>query len=380
MGFKDIIGQKEMAQRLQALADSGRLPHAIMLCGPEGAGKMSLAMALASYVLCTNRTDGDACGECPSCRMLRNWQHPDLHFSYPTIKKKSWPSDRIPTSDDYSQEWLAMLKRNGGYFSIQEWMDEMGEEGKKSVITVAESDRLTRILMMKSNQGGYKVSIIWLPERMNLQCENKILKLLEEPPAETLFILVSRNPELLLETIRSRVQRFDVRPIAVDDMAEALQNRRALAPDDARRIARISKGNWVTAQSLLEPGNESVQFFDFYVMLMRKAFMRDVKDLKKWSEQVATMGREKQLRMLEAFLRLTREYFMYNFHNADLIYMSQEEEQFAKNFARFVNEENVIGMYDLFMLAMRDIGQNANPKILFFDVAMKMAVMIRRGA
>lgn len=361
MTFNDIIGQEELIKRLKLLADENRLPHALMLCGPEGCGKMALAIALASYVLGTDR-----------------WQHPDLHYSYPTIKKKGWASDRKPESDDYAEEWWKMLADDGPYFSLQEWLDRIGVENQQSLMTVAESDRLTKILMMKSNQGGKKISIIWLPEKMNLECANKILKLLEEPPSETLFIMVSIHPEQLLETIRSRVQRFDVKPISTDAIRQALIDRRGLSDDDATRISRLSSGNWLKAQSVLEPGNEDQLFFDLFVMLMRKTYLRDVRDLKKWSEQVSTMGREKQIRMLQAFQRLTRENFMYNFHDPSLVYMTQEEENFAKNFARFVNEHNVIGMYELYQRAIRDIGQNANPRILFFDVAMKMAVMIRR--
>lgn len=368
-----------MAARLRRLADENRLPHAMMLCGPEGSGKMALAVSLASYVLCGNHeAESDSCDSCPSCAMIRKWQHPDLHFSYPTIKKKSMSSDRKPDSDDFADEWLEMLTKEGPYFDLQEWLEWIKVENQQSLMTVAESDRLTRLLMMKSNQGGKKVSIIWLPEKMNLECANKILKLLEEPPADTLFIMVSVHPELLLETIRSRVQRFDIKPIATEDLRMALMERRGLTDEDATRMARLANGNWLKATRLLEPGNEDALFFDLYVMLMRKTYMRDVRDLKKWAEQIATMGREKQLRMLRSFQRLTREYFMYNFRQPSLTFMSQEEENFAQNFARFVNEVNVIGMYELFQRAIRDIGQNANPKILFFDIAMKMAVMIRR--
>ena len=361
MTFKDIIGQEEMQQRLRKLADENRLPHAIMLCGPEGCGKMALAISLASYVLGTDR-----------------WQHPDLHYSYPLIKPKSWTSDRKPDSDDFAEEWFQMLDEEGAYFSLQGWLDRIKVENQQSIISVAESDRLTKKLMMKSNQGGKKISIIWLPEKMNQECANKILKLLEEPPSETHFILVSVHPELLLDTIRSRVQRFDVKPIAAEDVRQALMERRGLTEEDATRTARLAGGNWLKAIMLLTPGNEEVQFFDFYVMLMRKAYMRDVKDLKKWTEQVAMLGREKQLRLLHQFVHLTREFFMYNFHNPSLVYLTQEEEEFAVRFAKYVNEHNVIAMYELFQRAIRDIGQNANPKILFFDVAMRMAVMIRR--
>ena len=231
---------------------------------------------------------------------------------------------------------------------------------------------------MKSNQGGKKIAIIWLPEKMNIECANKMLKLIEEPPAESLFIMVSNHPEQLLETIRSRVQRFDVKPIMQDDIIDALMNKRGLNQNDAVRTARIANGNWLKATSFLEPGNEEALFFDMYVMLMRLAYTRKVSDLKKWAEQCASLGREKQIRMLEAFQRLTREYFIYNFHQPSITYMTEEEENFAQKFAPFINENNIIGMYELFQRVIRDIGQNANPKIQFFDLTMKMAVFIHK--
>lgn len=359
-----------MAERLRNLADNNRLPHAIMLCGPQGSGKMALAIALATHLL--NTSD-------QARTMLDNFQHPDLHFAFPIIRPKGASSDKKFDSDDYMAEWLEMLRANGAYFDLPTWLNNIKVENQQSAIPVAESDRLTRILSMKSNQGGKKIAIIWLPEKMNIECANKMLKLIEEPPTDTHFIMVSLHPELLLETIRSRVQRFEVKPVDQDDIIEALTKKRGLSEEDATRTARIAGGNWLKAVSLLEPGNEENLFFDLYVMLMRLAYARKVSDLKKWADQCAGIGREKQIRMLQAFQRLTREYFMYNFHKTELTYMTQEEEQFAQKFAPFINENNVIGMYELFQRTIRDIGQNANAKIQFFDLTMKMAVFIHKS-
>lgn len=379
MEFSDIIGQREMAERLKALADEGRLPHALMLCGPDGAGKMALAIALATYVL--NGGGGFK---------MRGIEHPDLHFTFPTIKLKKWNSEYKPVSNDFIEQWKEMLTEptpnpflKGGrlgdvdpYFSLADWMEAMKAERQQAVITVGEANELIKRLTMKSNQGGWKVSIIWLPERMNLDCANKMLKLIEEPPTQTLFIMVSREPEKLLETIRSRVQRFDVKPIAYEDMVKALMERRGLEQADAERVARLAGGNWLAALEELNAGNENRLFFDYFVTLMRKVYMRDVKDLKRWAESVAAMGREEQKRLLTYFLRMTREAFMYNFRKPELTYMSAEEEQFCQRFARFINEGNVLGFQELYQMAIRDIGQNANAKIVFFDLTMKAAVLI----
>ena len=211
---------------------------------------------------------------------------------------------------------------------------------------------------------------------MNIECANKLLKLIEEPPQQTVFIMVCEEPDKLLETIRSRVQRIDVKRIADEDLQQALVERRGIGEEDARRIARLANGNWLKALEELKVGSENELFLDLYKMLMRLAYQRKIKDLRKWSEQMAAMGREKQKRWLTFFLRMTRENFMYNFQDEALCYMTQEEENFAKNFARFVNEKNVIPISDLANLAIRDIGQNANGKIVFFDLALQMIVLL----
>ncbi|MBR4573222.1 MAG: AAA family ATPase [Prevotella sp.] len=369
MTFRDIIGQQEISERLRTLADENRLPHALMLCGPDGCGKMALAIALATYVLNSGTYK------------VRGISHPDLHFTFPTIKLKKWNSEYKPISDDFIENWREMLTPEGSeevnaYFSLADWMEAMKGERQQAVITVGEANELIKRLSMKSNQGGWKVSIIWLPERMNLECANKMLKLIEEPPTQTLFILVCREPEKLLETIRSRVQRFDVKPIAYADMVGALETRQSLDPEDAERVARLAGGNWLAAIEELKYDNENHLFFDYFVNLMRKVYMRDVKDLKRWAESVAALGREEQKRLLTYFLRMIREAFMYNFHQKELTYMTEEEEKFCQKFAKFINEGNVLGFQELFQTAIRDIGQNANAKIVFFDITMKAAVLI----
>ena len=213
---------------------------------------------------------------------------------------------------------------------------------------------------------------------MNQACANKLLKLLEEPPQLTVFILVSEEPEKLLETIRSRTQRYDFKRIDDKDIEEALVNRRGLEPDDAHRIARLANGSWSEALSTLNAGNENRMFFDLFTMLMRLAYTKKVKELKKWSESIAAFGREKQKRFLKYFHRMVRENFMFNFHNPELNYMTQQEEQFAERFAPFINERNVIELSEMAEKAMRDISQNANSKMVFFDIALQTIIFITR--
>ena len=366
MAFEQVIGQREVQQRLTQMVSEGRLPHAIMLCGPQGCGKKALAIGFAQMLLA--RTANDEA-------MLRKLEHPDLHFTYPTIKLPSMGSDHKPVSDDFAKEWHELVM-GGPYFTMTEWLEQMGGENQQAMIPAGESDELVRKLSLKSSQGGYKISLVWLPERMNTECANKILKLLEEPPSQTVFIMVSEEPDRLLETIRSRVQRIDVKRIADYDVHKALVEKRGLTENMAQRITRMANGNWLKALQMLSTDSENELFLDMFQSLMRLAYQRKVKDLKTWSERMAAMGRERQKRFLEYFLRLVRENFMYNFQQPDLCYMTQREEDFARNFARFINEANVLPITDLANVAIRDIGQNANAKIVFFDFALQMIVLL----
>ncbi|MBR2151155.1 MAG: DNA polymerase III subunit delta [Prevotella sp.] len=366
MGFDEVIGQREAQQRLMQMVDEGRLPHAIMLCGPSGCGKMALAIGFAKILLSRSANDE---------AMLRKLEHPDLHFTYPTIKLPSMSSEHKPTSDDFAQEWHELIMA-GPYFTMNEWLEQMGGENQQAIITAGESDSLIRKLSLKSSQGGYKISLFWLPERMNNECANKILKLLEEPPSQTVFLMVSEEPDRLLETIRSRVQRINIKKISDDDILQALIEKRGLTEDVAKRITHMANGNWLRALEMLNTDSENELFLDMFQSLMRLAYQRKVKDLKEWSERMAAMGRERQKRFLEYFLRLIRENFMFNFHREELCYMTKREEDFACNFARFVNEANILQITDLANLSIRDIGQNANAKIVFFDFALQMIVLL----
>ena len=377
MTFSEVIGQKEAQERLLQMVREDRLPHALMLCGPMGAGKMALAMAFGCYLLSkrSENSDYSEYSDYSESPMLKKMEHPDLHFTYPTIKLPSMSADHKPVSDDFAKEWHELIM-DGPYFTMEQWMQEMGGENQQAIITAGESDDLVRKLSLKSSQGGYKVSLIWLPERMNIECANKILKLLEEPPQQTVFLLVCEEPERLLETIRSRVQRLDIKRIADEDIREALISRRGLSEENAQRVARMANGSWLKALEMLSTDSENELFLDMFQTLMRLAYKRDVKELKTWSERMAVLGREKQKRFLDYFLRLIRENFMYNFQNPDLCYMSEREEEFAKNFARFINEANIIPISELINKAIRDIGQNANAKIVFFDMALQMIVLL----
>ena len=245
MKFSEVIGQEEAQKRLIQMVEEGHLPHAMMLCGPQGSGKLALATAFACYLLERPTANGQQVSDSTKA-MLAKLEHPDLHFTYPTIKLPSMSTEHKPVSDDFAKEWHELIMESP-YFTMDAWMQAMGGENQQAIITAGESDDLVRKLSLKSSQGGYKVSIIWLPERMNIECANKLLKLIEEPPQQTVFIMVCEEPDKLLETIRSRVQRIDIRRTDNEDIRQALITQRGIDEEAALRISRLANGDWLKA-------------------------------------------------------------------------------------------------------------------------------------
>ena len=369
----DIIGQEEVKQHLIRLLAENKLPHAIMLCGPKGAGKLPLALAFAQMLLCQHPTEDGACGNCSDCHMSALWAHPDLHFTFPVYKAKS--SDH-PISDDYLQQWREQISRTP-YFDTEDWLEDIGAENQQVVIYVQESDNLQKKLALKSSQGGRKVVIIWLPERMNEQTGNKLLKLIEEPPVGTHFLLVSQEPDLVLGTIQSRVQRINVPALPEQVISQALQERYAMPQDDANLLAHIAQGSYTEALKRMQRDSEQQQFFDLFVQLMRHSYARRIKEMHLWSLAVSELGRERQKRMLEYFQQQLRENFIYNFHQPQMNFLGREEENFSTRFAPFINERNVVGIMNELSDAQRDIAQNVSPRMVFFDLALKMIVLLK---
>lgn len=372
MFFKDIIGQEQVKERLRLELHEGRVPHAQLFAGPEGSGALPLAIAYARFLLCTHRGETDACGTCPSCVKLNKLAHPDLHFVFPVVKRKGG-GDTV--SDDYIREWRE-LAISTPYFGLNHWLDAMGAENQQAQIFVKESDELTRKLSLKSSEGGYKVVVLWLPEKMKVECANKLLKLLEEPPALTVFLLVSEEPDRILPTILSRTQRVNVPRLGDSEISTALSRQFGLQLSDAAETARLANGSYLQALEIIHRGDDNLLFFELFVSLMRLAYQRKVKDMKDWSETVATMGRERQKNFLAYCQRMVRENFISNFHRRELNYMNRDEANFAVRFAPFINERNVIGIADELSEAQAHIEQNVNPRMVFFDFALKMIVLL----
>jgi len=378
MYFKDIIGQQEVIERLVKDAQAGTVPHALLFCGPEGVGKLQTAIAFARYLLCRDKgSAADSCGTCPACVKMNKLVHPDLHFVFPVINKsKSAGSSTI--SDDEIATWRdTVLEQH--YFGFEEWLQAIDADNKQARIFVTESESILNKLSLKSVEGGYKIMIIWHAEKMNQECANALLKLLEEPPAGTIFILTTDTPEQMLETILSRTQRIDFKRIPEQIIEQRLTGPGyMLDADTAAKIAHLSGGSWLKAMSALRVNAESDEFFDYFTRLMRLSYGRKLKDLKLWADGIAGGGREWQKRFLAYCQRMIRENFICNFHNPDLNYMTEQERQFSVKFAPFVNENNIIGLMDVLSDAQRDIEQNVNSKMVFFDLTLKTIMLMKQ--
>ena len=382
MQFRDIIGQEEIKQQLRQAVRDGRIPHAQIFTGISGVGKLPLALAYAQYIACPNRTDEDSCGTCPTCLQYQKLQHPDLHFAFPIVK-----GDAGDVCDDFMDKFRSMILSQP-YFDIDDWYRYLGVETKQGMIYEKESGEILRKLSLKSFGDGYKVMIIWLPEKMHVACANKLLKLLEEPPMKTVFLLISEQPELLLTTIVSRTQEVRVPRLTEAEIAEVLlRDHSDVSPSLAADIAHMSSGSYLTALKVVDENEGNSQNFNDFVALMRNAWLVGQKkdysallQLRKWSLDMAdsNLGREKQKAFLQYAQRQLRENYIYNFHCADMNYQTEAERNFSSKFAPFIHENNVERMMDELSKAEQQIAQNGNAKIIFFDLCLQMIVLVKK--
>lgn len=371
--FRDVIGHDNLKRSLIATVQSGNIAHAQLFSGIAGIGKYALAMAYARYIHCTHRGENDACGECPSCQQYNALSHADLHFVYPMIKNKD---KKKLHCEDYRREWCEFISKSS-YFGLDQWLQSINAENKQALIYSEESEEIWRKMTLKSYSSPYKIMIIWLPERMNIECANKLLKLFEEPYPNSIFLLVSNSPDELLPTIKSRVQQISMQALSLDTIASTLQASYGLTEMDARAVSHLSGGSFLKAYESITLNEENKQFFDMFVQLMRLSYARRIKELKSWSEDSAELGRERLKRFLSYCNRMIRENYIYNLAQPELNYMTAEEAQFSTRFAPFINERNVQQIVEILSSAENDIGQNANAKIVLFDLSIKLILLLK---
>ena len=374
MLFKDVIGQEEIKERLIASAQSGRVSHAQLFAGSTGAGTLALALALTQYLLCTGEKRGDACGTCPECRKMQKLIHPDVHFVFPVVKSAKAKS---PVSDEYAREWREMLLRSP-YVDMEDWLAAMGaDENAQALIYTEESGNILRKLSLKSFESEYKVMIIWQPEKMNPECANKLLKILEEPYPNTVFLLVAERPEAMLKTILSRAQRVNVPPLSQGDIADELVARKRLTREAAEEAAHVAAGSWLKAVRMLEETEEDAYNQEKFVQMMRLCWERKMLPVNEFVNEIASLGREREKSFLAHCLRMLRENFARNFGIDRIVYMTGRERQFSTRFSPYVHEGNIARLYEEFERAYGDVTRNGNGKIIFTDLCIKVMQNIR---
>ena len=376
MRFADIIGQESLKRHLAEGVDKGRISHAQLFSGAAGVGTLPLAIAYAQYLNCTNRHNGDSCGECPSCRQIADLAHPDLHFVFP-VNKQGKKSGEVVLSGEFMPLWREVVAESGGYFTPQQWYDRL-DLGKtlKGLITAREADEIIRRLQFKSFESEYKVMIIWQPEAMNEDAANKILKILEEPWEKTVFLLVSERPDLLLPTIISRVQEVAVPRLAIEDLMPMGQG----DEQQRRNMARLAAGNIIEMRALAggEDDAVKVESFELFCRLMRLSYNDKHLELMEWADEVAQLSREQQRALLRHTARLLSERYMLHAGLGGISYLWGAEADFCNKFAPFIGNQNVEFILDQIELAMRQVSQNGNARIIFTHFALAVSKTINR--
>lgn len=375
MQFKQVIGQQKVKQQLINSVKNGRIPHAQLFHGPEGSGKLPLAIAYAQYVACLNKTENDSCGTCSSCKKFEKIIHPDLHFAFPVNTTKSISKD--PVSNDFLELWREFILQNP-YFKSSQWYSFMGIENKQGLISKNESELIVHKLNLKAFESNYKFMLIWLPEKMNATAGNMLLKLIEEPPTNTLFILISENPEEVLLTISSRTQHVKLARLTEEDIYNHLMEKYSLNQDKAANISRLANGNFIQALELLETSEESEYNFGQFTSLMRLCYARNIPEINSWVETMSLKGRENLKTFFNYAARLIRENFILNLEKEEIVYLSNAEKAFSAKFHPFINGRNILAITNELNTACSDIERNANAKIVLFDMALKIVKLIRK--
>lgn len=374
MYFKDIVGQRGVKERLIKSAREGFIPHAQLFCGPEGVGKLPLALAYAQYLNCENPSETDSCGVCPSCKKYDNLAHPDLHFVFPIVKKAAKKKE---VCDDYIVEWREMFGSTP-YFSYHQWLTNIEAENSQGVIYAKESEEIVRKLSLKIYEAKFKVMVVWLPEKMHEACANKLLKIIEEPTPNTVFLLVSDAPDMIIGTIQSRSQRINIPAIEKSDIERELIAKYNINEVDAENIAHLSRGSFVKALETISLDEENKYFFELFVNMMRSSYARNIKSIKSIAADLAGIGRERQKSYLMYSQKMIREYFVSNLQQLDIVYLNNSENAFGVRFAPFINERNIMDFMQELSLAEMHIEQNVNARMVFFDLCLKVTMLLKR--
>jgi DNA polymerase III subunit delta' len=381
MLFNDILGQDHIKNHLTQSADNGRIPHAQLFVGPEGCGTLPMAIAYAQYILCKN-TNGENTNTNDVCNLkFNNLSHPDLHFAFPVTTNEKVKSK--PVSNFFLEEWRKLLNQQP-YCNLFDWYKSLGVDNKQGQIGVDEAHEIVKALALKSYEGGYKVMLIWMAEKMNIACANKLLKLLEEPPNKTVFILIAEDEEQIISTIRSRCQVLHFSPLAEENIKNALIKKYALEASIATKIALQANGNYNKACDLVYQDSEDLQFEEWFIFWIRSAFKAKgnksaIHDIISWSEEIAKTGRETQKQFLHFCVDFFRQALLLNYGADQLVYMEIKSKKFELgNFAPFVNSINILEINEELQDAIYHIERNGNSKIILTDLSIKLTRLLHK--
>ncbi|CAM2737930.1 DNA polymerase-3 subunit delta' [Flavobacterium succinicans] len=381
MQFSAILGQKHIKNHLTQSASSGRIPHAQLFTGPEGSGTLATAIAYAQYILCQNTLSDNSNGN-ESCNLkFESLGHPDLHFVYPTVSTEEVKSK--PKSIDFISEWRAFVLQNP-YGSLSDWYAFLGVQNKQGEIRVDDAQEILKSLALKSYEGGHKIMIVWMADKLNTAAANKLLKLLEEPPEKTIFILITENEESLISTIRSRCQAIHFNGIPETEITKALIDLHNIDSKIAQNIAHQAQGNYNKALHLLHQDADDLVFEEWFVVWVRAAFKAKgnasaIQDLIEWSEQIAQLGRERQKKFLSFCIEMFRQALLLNYQANSLVYMEPKVEKFKlENFAPFIHGGNIQPIYEKIAEAMYHIERNGNAKIILTDLSIQLTRLIHK--
>ncbi len=381
MLFSQILGQDYIKNHLTKSATSGRIPHAQLFVGPEGSGTLPMAIAYAQYILCNNSGDENTNGNASCNLKFEHFSHPDLHFIYPTVSTEDVKSK--PKSIDFIADWRQFLNENP-YGSLFDWYQMLGVKNKQGEIRVDDAQEILKALALKSYEGGYKVMIVWMADKLNIAASNKLLKLLEEPTDKTLFILISENEEDIIQTIRSRCQVLHFSGLSEKIIADALVLQKEIDPRTATKMAHQAQGNFNKALQLLQTDSEDDFFEKWFVDWVRAAFRAKgnaaaIQDLIQWSELIAGLGRETQKKFLHYCIDMFRQTLLLNYQTTSLVYIEPKIAGFKlENFAPFVNGNNIQDIFKELSDAMYHIERNGNAKIILTDLSIKLTRLIHK--
>ncbi|WP_426493070.1 ATP-binding protein [Hymenobacter sp. 102] len=376
MRFSEIPGQQQVKQVLLGSVRRNHVAHAQLFRGAEGSATLALALAYAAFLNCEARTPeaDDSCGQCASCQKIDKLIHPDLNFILPVTTTKAVTKDAV--SSKFAAEWREFVLQNP-YQGLNDWMQHIGAENKQGNISKEESVNLLRLVSLKAFEARFKLVIIWLPELMHPSAANAVLKLLEEPPPATIFLLVSNAPEQLLPTIISRVQPVVVRAVPEPELTNWLRDVQHVPEVKARQLAQLTEGNIGAALAAQASGQEEHDYFALFVSWMRTCYANKVADMLEKCDEFQKLGRENQKEFLQYALTLMRKVLLFGLDAQLVPHLPQQEQGFVKGFSPFVTPRNASQLAEELNEAHYHVERNANPRMVFLDVSLRVAELLR---